>query len=279
MKSTISPSKIELFGILLIIAVLSMAVFSLLPGRLLGDNASKPPYSPPSIESWLGTNDVGEDVFHVLLKGSRVSLTIGFLGATVSTLIGTLIGIVAGYLGGCIDDALGATIDIFLVVPALPMMIVLAAYLGPSFLNVVLVIGLLWWPTTARLVRARARQVSGSLFIESLVGIGAGRVRLLFRHILPNVIGVVFARFVLAVSSSILLEAGLSFIGLGDPQNPSWGLMLHYAMTRGAILYGAWWTFLPPGICISATALGFTLISMGIEYRFSSGTRKIGDFE
>ncbi|MDH7556550.1 MAG: ABC transporter permease [Candidatus Methanosuratincola sp.] len=277
MRFGYSPSKVELLGIALVSAVVTMALFSYLPDGLFGA-PSKSPYSPPSLQNLLGTNDIGEDVFSVLLRGSRVSLTIGFLGAAVSTLIGTLIGIIAGSSRGILDDLLGSLTDLFLVVPALPLMIVLAAYLGPSFINVVAVIGLLWWPTTARLVRARARQVTESLFVEGLIGIGARKLYIIFRHILPNVLGIVFARFVLAVSSSILLEAGLSFIGLGDPQNPSWGTMLHFAMTRGALLYGAWWTFIPPGFCISLTSLGFILIGMGIEHRISSGTKSVGGF-
>lgn len=269
------PSKVETLGIALVSAVITMALLSYLPDDLFG-GPSKSPYSQPSLQNLLGTNDIGEDVFSVLLRGSRVSLAIGFLGAAVSTVIGTLIGIIAGSSSGIFDDLLGSFTDLFLVVPALPLMIVLAAYLGPSFVNVVAVIGLLWWPTTARLVRARARQVTGSLFVEGLVGIGAGKLYIIFRHIFPNVLGIVFARFVLAVSSSILLEAGLSFIGLGDPQNPSWGTMLHFAMTRGALFYGAWWAFIPPGLCISLTSLGFILIGMGIEQRMRSGTKSIG---
>lgn len=271
-----TPTRLEMVGIGLISGIFAMVLLSFLPGEFFG-KPSITPYLPPSSSNFLGTNDIGDDVFGALLKGSRVSLSIGLLGAIVSTLIGTVVGIFAGFLGGCADDVLGALTDFFLVVPALPLMIVLAAYLGPSFLNVVMVIGLLWWPTTARLVRARARQISGSPFVEGLVGIGARKIYIMFRHVLPNVRGVMLARFVLAVSSSVLLEAGLSFIGLGDPQNPSWGMMLHFAMTRGALLHGAWWTFVPPGVCISVTSLGFILIGMGMECRYRSSTKSIGE--
>lgn len=277
MNCSFALSKQEIFGIALIMSVVAMTILSLLLENFSGFGPSKPLYSPPSPENWLGTNDIGEDVLTILLKGSRISLSVGFLGAAVSTLLGTFAGIAAGYFGGLLDESLGALTDFFLVVPALPLMIVLAAYLGPSFINVIAVIGLLWWPTTSRLVRARARQVSGSLFVEGLVGIGAGRVRIIFRHLLPNVLGVVFARFVLAVSSSILLESGLSFIGLGDPNHPSWGMILHYAITRGALLYGAWWTFMPAGICIAVTSLGFMLVGMGIERRSRLSTMRIGE--
>uniref|UniRef100_A0A7C3J3Q6 ABC transporter permease n=1 Tax=Candidatus Methanomethylicus mesodigestus TaxID=1867258 RepID=A0A7C3J3Q6_9CREN len=271
-----APTKFDAIGIGLILAVFAMLLLSFLPGEYFG-RPSSTPYLPPSSSNLLGTNDIGDDVLRVLLHGSRVSLSIGLLGAIVSTLIGTVVGIFAGYMSGTADEVLGSLTDLFLVVPALPLMIVLAAYLGPSFLNVVMVIGLLWWPTTARLVRARARQIRGSPFIEGLVGIGAKKLYIMFRHVLPNVWGVVLARFVLAVSSSVLLEAGLSFIGLGDPQNPSWGTMLHFAMTRGALLHGAWWTFVPPGICISLASLGFILLGMALECRYRSSTKSIGE--
>uniref|UniRef100_A0A7J3V0C9 ABC transporter permease n=1 Tax=Candidatus Methanosuratincola petrocarbonis (ex Vanwonterghem et al. 2016) TaxID=1867261 RepID=A0A7J3V0C9_9CREN len=271
-----SPTGVEWAGIALILAVFAMTLLSFLPGGCFGMPSSIP-YLPPSPSNFLGTNDIGDDVLAILLQGSRVSLSIGLLGATVSTLFGTVIGVFAGFMGGTVDEALGSITDFFLVVPALPLMILLAAYLGPSFMNVVMVIGLLWWPTTARMVRARARQIRGSPFIEGLMGVGARKPYIMFRHVLPNVWGIVLARFVLAVSSSILLEAGLSFIGLGDPQNPSWGMMLHFAMTRGALLHGAWWTFVPPGICISFSSLGFILIGMGMESRYRSSTKSIGD--
>ncbi|MEM2125773.1 MAG: ABC transporter permease subunit, partial [Candidatus Methanosuratincola sp.] len=139
----------------------------------------------------------------------------------------------------------------------------------------VLVIGLLWWPTTARLVRARAWQLRSSTFVEGLIGIDASKIYIVFRHILPNVLGVVLARFVLSISHAILLEAGLSFIGLSDPTNPSWGTILHFAMTRGALLQGAWWTFVPPGIAISMTSLGFILLGMGLEQRYRIGPKSL----
>ncbi len=275
-RSKLTLAKVEIASIVLLSAVFMMAVLSFMPEGYFG-RASSAPYLPPSLSNLLGTNDLGDDVLRTLLQGSRVSLSIGALGAMVSTIIGALVGIFAGFMGGIIDEIMSSFTDIFMVVPALPLMIVLAAYLGSSFLNVVIVIGLLWWTTTARLVRARARQIRGAPFIEGLVGLGASKLYIMLRHVLPNVWGVVFARFVLAVSSSILLESGLSFIGLGDPQNPSWGMMLHFAMTRGALLYGAWWTFVPPGLCISITSLGFILLGMGLEWRYKMSTKSISD--
>lgn len=270
-------SSLENVGLLVISLIISMTILSFIIGSFIVFPASQVQYSPPTPTNPLGTDDIGDDVLTLLLRGSRVSLTIGLLGALVSTAIGGMLGVISGFIRGVIDEALSGMVDLFLVIPALPLMIVFAAYLSPSFWNVVLVIGLLWWPTTARLVRARTRQLRGSLFVEGLKGIGARNTYVMFRHILPNVGGIIRARFILAVSHSILLEAGLSFIGLGDPVNQSWGMMLHFAMTRGALFHGAWWTFVPPGICISLTALGFMLLGMGLEQRQRLRARKIGD--
>jgi len=268
-------NKAEALGISLILAISLMVVLSFLPEKCFGKSST--PYSPPSLEHLLGTDDLGNDVLRFLLLGSRISLLIGILSATVSTLVGALVGALSGFIGGALDDALSSLIDLFMTLPVLPLMIVLAAYLGPSFFNETIVIGLLWWPATARLVRARARQIREAPFIEGLIGLGAGRLYAIFKHVLPNIWGLVFARFVLSVPGAIMFEAGLSFIGLGDPTIPSWGTMLHFAMTRGALLRGAWWTFVPPGLCIAITALGFTLVGMGLEQRYKLSTKPMED--
>jgi ABC-type dipeptide/oligopeptide/nickel transport system permease subunit len=266
-------NRAEALGISLILAISIMTVLSLLLEEYFGRSSAA--YSPPSPENLLGTDDLGDDVLRSLLRGSRVSLSIGILGSVFSTLIGGLIGVFSGFMGGALDDLLSSLIDLFMILPALPLMIVLAAYLGPSLLNVIIVIGLLWWPATARLVRARARQIRESPFIEGLICLGAGKLYIILRHVLPNVWGIILARFVLSVPGAILLESGLSFIGLGDPRSPSWGMMLHFAMTRGSLLRGAWWTFVPPGLCITVTSLGFILLGMGLEQRYKLSTKSV----
>ncbi|MCX8169602.1 MAG: ABC transporter permease [Candidatus Methanomethyliaceae archaeon] len=269
-------NKMEIIGLSIISCIIFMALLSFGIGSIIDFPKSKQ-YSPPSIQNPLGADDLGDDILKLLIIGSRTSLLVGFLGALFSTIIGTIIGALSGFFRGVLDDVLGVIIDVFLVIPALPLMIVLAAYLSPSFWNIVIVIGLLWWPTTARLVRARAWQLKSAPFIESLLALGAGKTYIVFKHVLPNVLGIASARFILSVSHAILIEAGLSFIGLGDPTNPSWGTMLHFAMTRGALLYGAWWTFIPPGLAISITSLAFIILGMGLEQRQKLSTRSMED--
>ena len=186
-----------------------------------------------------------------------------------------MVGVTSGFYGGLTDEILSFFTDVVLVLPALPLIIVVAAYLKPSIWNVVLVISLLWWPGTARLVRARAMQLSEGGFVEGLRCIGASKLYIILKHIVPNVTEIVFAKFVTSVAQAILIEAGLSFIGLGDPEHKSWGLMLHYAIRRGGLLRGAWWAFIPPGLCITLTALAFILIGMGFEERSRIKTKEI----
>ncbi|MCX8205322.1 MAG: ABC transporter permease [Candidatus Nezhaarchaeota archaeon] len=268
-------SPLEALGAVLVSSAVAMSLSSFAIGTVVVFPRSELPYSPPTALNPLGTNDLGDDVLTLLMQGGKVSLLVGFMGSLISTTIGTVIGALAGFFRGVVDELLSGLTDLFIVIPALPLMIVLAAYLSPSFWNLVLVIGLLWWPVTARLVRARAQQLKSSQFVESLVGIGAGRLYIVFRHILPNVMGVALSRFILGVSYAILLEAGLSFIGLGDPTVPSWGTMLHFAMTRGALLNGSWWVFVPPGLAISTTSLGFLLLGMGLERRVKLSSKSL----
>ena len=223
------------------------------------------PFLHPSLAHPLGTNDIGQDIFSELVYSARISLFIGFFAAFISMIIGTLIGLIAGFFRGMVDETLMGLTDIFLLIPGLPLMIILAAYLSPSIWNIILVIGILWWTTTARVVRSRVLQVREMPFIETTKALGATDLYIAFRHVLPNTSHVIFAKFVLAVAGAMLTEASLSFLGLGDPLQKSWGMMLNYAFSRGGFINGYWWWYLPPGLCISLAVLGFVLMGFGLE--------------
>ena len=215
----------------------------------------------------LGTNDIGQDIFSELVYGARVSLLVGFLAAAVSVGIGTLVGLFSGYLRGVADEALMGLTDVVLVVPALPLMIILAAHLRPGIWNIVVVIGALWWTSTARVVRSRVLQLREMPFVLAARAMGLGDAYVVFRHVMPNVRHVLFAMFVPTIAGAMLTEASLSFLGLGDPLQKSWGMMLNYAFSRGGFLNGCWWWYLPPGLCISLSVLGFMLVGFGLEER------------
>ncbi len=260
-----------LFGIALLALFLILAIFSPLiapfdpwePGR---------PFLTPSFEHPLGTNDIGQDIFSELVYSTRISLLVGFFAAFVSVAIGTLVGLFSGYLRGYADELLMGLTDIILIIPALPLMIILAAHTSPSIWNIVIVIAALWWTSTARVVRSRVLQLREMPFVEAAKALGSGDVYIVLRHILPNTLQVILAKFILAVAGAMLTEASLSFLGLGDPLQKSWGMMLNYAFSRGGFINGYWWWYLPPGICISLAVLSFVLIGFGLEER-SGGTR------
>ena len=253
-----------LFGLLLLALFLLLAVFAPLiapfdpwePGR---------PFLPPNGTHPFGTNDIGQDIFSELIYSTRISLFVGFFAAFVSVAIGTLVGLFSGYLRGAADEVLMGTTDIVLIIPALPLMIILAAHTSPSIWNIIIVIGALWWPSTARVVRSRVLQLREMPFVEAARSLGAGDGYIVFKHILPNTLQVILAKFILAVAGAMLTEASLSFLGLGDPLQKSWGMMLNYAFSRGGFINGYWWWYLPPGICISLAVLSFVLIGFGLE--------------
>lgn len=222
-------------------------------------------YAPPSASHWLGTDDGGGDVLSNLLYGARVSLLVGFFAAFISVAIGALVGLVAGFCGGRTENVLMRLTDVALVIPDLPLIIALVALTRPRLLNIILVIGLVGWAGTARLVRAQTLAVKQRKFVLRARAIGAGRARLIFRHILPLVLPLVVVNAVLVVSLAILNESTLSFLGLADPTLVSWGQMLNFAFTRGAMSAGAWWALAPPGCGIVWVVLGCTLLGQGLE--------------
>ena len=222
-------------------------------------------YQPPSAEHPLGTDDGGKDVLSALIYGSRVSLIVGFTAAAIAIVIGGTIGIVAGYKGGRTGGALMRFTDFFLVIPDLALQIVLVAILGPSLLTIIAVIGVLGWTTTARLIRSQSLTVRERKFVSRAHAIGASDWYIIRRHIVPLVLPLMLANAVLVISLAILSESTLAFVGLGDPTVISWGKMLNFAFSRGAMSAGAWWAFIPPGLAIVWVVLGTTLLGTALE--------------
>jgi peptide/nickel transport system permease protein len=212
---------------------------------------------------WLGLDTLGHDVFAMLVHGTRTALLVGFLAAFFSILIGVIVGLVSGYFGGKTDSVLMRFTDVILVLPFLPLVIVLAAVLGPSVWNIIIVIAILGWGGVARVIRSEVLSLKERPFIDSAKVTGASSVRIMFKHIAPNVLPLAFLYMTFAVSGAILTEAALSFIGLGDFTQPSWGIMLFYVQQTDAVQY--WWLLWPPGLCITFLSLGFYLIGRAFE--------------
>ncbi|OPY49849.1 MAG: D-ala-D-ala transporter subunit [Methanosaeta sp. PtaU1.Bin112] len=263
-RDFLAHSRLQLIGLFILILFLAVAIFAPLIAPH-DPEESKTPYQPPNQEHRLGTNDIGQDILSELIYASRVSLTIGFLAGLISVLIGATLGMLAGYYRGIVEEMVMATGDVVLLIPGLPLMIILAAYLSPSMWNIVLVVGLLWWCSTARVVHSRVLQLREMPFVEAARALGGGDLYIIFHHILINSKEVIYAKFALAVASAMLTEASLSFLGLGDPLNISWGEMIHFAFSRGGFANDMWWWYLPPGLMICACVLGFVLIAMDPE--------------
>lgn len=219
---------------------------------------------PPSSQFWFGTDDLARDIWSQIIYGSRISLTIGFVAALITVLSGTLVGLVSGYYGKMTDEILMRIVDFFMMLPELPLMIVLAAVLGPSMWNIIMVVSLVSWPTTARVVRSQVLSLKERPFVESARCIGASNFQLMFSEILPNVIPLMFAQAVLMITEAIYAEAVLSFLGLGDPTSISWGMMLHYAFESGVIARAVWWV-VPPIVSIVALIVSFSLLGTAIS--------------
>lgn len=259
-------------GIGIIAAFLGMAAFAPFltpygPHQVVG-----PPYSPPSLKHWLGTDNLGADVMSQIIYGSRVSLMVGFAVALVATLLGTTVGLLAGFYRGVADEGLMRITDVFLILPSLPLAIILAAYLGPSETTIIEVLAVTAWPLVARVVRSQTLSLRERPFTDAARVIGAGNRRIMFRVIIPNLLTLIAANAVLTVTAAVAGEAGLDFIGLGNPAIVSWGTMLYWAESY-ALFNGAWWWVLAPGLCICLVGLGAVLVSVSIENLFNPRLR------
>jgi peptide/nickel transport system permease protein len=255
------------------LVILAFFVLVAMAAPLLADRAglqavntiNNPTWASPSEFPPLGTDKFGRDILTQVIWGSRISLLVG-LGATlIAIVIGSVIGITAGFYGRRVGGVLMRFTEWFLVIPFLPLAIVLAAVLGPSVENLIIVIGITSWPSTARLVRAQVLTLKERLYVDRARALGAGNGHLMVRHILPNVSPLILANTTLTVPIAILSETTLSFLGLGDPARPSWGKMLQESFEAGALTAGAWWWYLPPGIGIVLVVLAFTLCGNAIE--------------
>jgi len=266
---TFSKNRMGVVGLVMLVVILILAVFAPIlapydPTTTRGLDSSDI-YNSPTADHWLGTDDAGKDVFSSFIFGTRVSLIVGFFAAFISIVIGGVIGIAAGFYGGRIENFLMRFTDTMLVIPELPLIVVIVALTKPSLLNIIFVIGLLGWTTTARIVRSQTLAVKSRKFVLRARAIGAGNWHIVITHILPLVLPLLVVNAILVISLAILNESTLSFLGLGDPTAISWGQMLNFAFGRGAMSAGAWWALATPGFGIVWIVLALTLLGHGLE--------------
>jgi peptide/nickel transport system permease protein len=222
--------------------------------------------APPSSAHLLGTTQAGQDVFAQLVDGSRPTLIVAFLSSIIATVISVAVGLAGGYLGGTSDELLSVLSNIFLVIPALPLVIVIAGYLpNKGDISVMLVIALTGWAWGARVIRAQTLSIRRRDFIEAARAVGESTPRILFWEILPNETAIVTASFLFTVIFALLTAAGLAFLGLANVSEWSWGTMLYWAQNDSALQTGAWWWFVPPGLCIAVLGTGLSLMNFGFD--------------
>jgi peptide/nickel transport system permease protein len=261
----------------LIVGLTTLAVFglvALLAGVLAPFDPSRtvgPPLQPPSERHWMGTDDLGRDLFSNVVHGSRVSLLVGLAVAVTSALLGTLVGSLAGYFGHLLDDLLMRLAEVFQVVPRFFLALIVTALFGPSIVVLTLLLGLTFWPITARLLRAQIFSIRERDYVLAARAIGASHRRVLLRHVLPNAISVVVVATTLQVGTAILVEAGLSFLGLGDRSVVSWGNILNGAQPLIRI---AWWTSVFPGLAITLTVVAANLCGDGLNAALNPRQRR-----
>ena len=233
----------------------------------------------PSLTHLLGTDELGRDMLNLTVHGARISLAIGFLATFITVLLGVLVGIVAGFVGGFTDSGLMRVTDFFLVIPTFVLALILTpiiqdvvgnaatevAGIRMSLVVIIVVIGITSWSSTARIVRSQTLSLRERAFVDRARVVGASNGHIMRRHILPNVVNLIVANAVLTFAGAVLLETTLSFVGLGDPFQPSWGQTLEQARAVGAPGLGIWWYFGPPGICIVLVVLAFTLVGNALD--------------
>lgn len=218
------------------------------------------PYLKPSAQHLLGTNDVGQDIFSELIFGTRVSLFIGVFTSMVVTLISVTFALLSGYYKGTIDKIFTALTNLTMALPSLALTMLLIAYLNPGKLSIIIAISLTAWTGTSRVLRSRVLQLCEMPFIKIEKALGQKDIVIMVKHLIPNLKDTILMRAALSVSSAMMTEAGLSFLGLGDYGEKSWGSILHYAFYQNGVIRNYYWWYLPPIICTSLVVLGFILL-------------------
>jgi peptide/nickel transport system permease protein len=238
-------------------------------GPLLVDNPnafSNQEWKPPSGSHWLGTTQLGQDVLAQVVHGAGATLEIGAGAGLLATIISIVIGIGGGYAGGVVDEALSLLSNVVLVIPALPLIIVIASFVHASGVwPILLVIAFVSWAASARVLRAQTLSVRSREYVLAAKASGDGAWRIILFEILPNELPIIISQFIFSMIFAILTQAGLAFLGLASPDQLTWGTILYFAQNDGAMASGAWWWFVPPGLCIAVLGMGLALINFSLD--------------
>lgn len=258
---------ISIFG-----ALIAMAVYGVFFAPYNPNSTNFPNYLPPSASHILGTNYIGQDVFSRFVIGTGTSLMVGFVVALFTMIIGTLAGVSAGYLGKTTDTVIMRIVDILLVIPGFPLLVILSAYLPPTIWSTILILSVLSWPFHSRVIRSQTLSLKGRAFVTSSKVSGLSSGKIIMRDIIPNLLPIIFINTIFVVVAAVVAQAGLAFFGLGDLSSVNWGTMLYWFESQDGILYRAWWWLLPPGIGIMLLGVAANFLSNGVS-EITSRTR------
>lgn len=260
-------SKKGVIGLSILFFYIIMALFAPLITSYAPSDLASQPLLAPNKDHVLGTDEVGRDIFTDLIYGSRTSLTVAFLVSLGVLIIGTLSGVFSGYIGGKFDRIMMRGVDIFLMIPDLPLILILAAYLDPNIWNIIFILIIMGWPVGARITRAQTQTLKVSGHVDFARVSGAKDWYVIQKHIIPDLYPIMITTVVMQSIRAILSESGLAFLGLGDPSYPSWGSMIKYAIGYPLIFFtDIWmWWLLPAGLCITFLVLGFVLVGQALE--------------
>jgi len=266
MRASLLTSWKVRFGL----AVLGLFVLLAIFGPMLGGDPRANDISaiaaPPSSDHLLGTTQFGQDVLAQTIAGARGSMLVGILAAAIGTLIAIAVGVPAGYFGGAVDNGLNFLTNLFLVMPVLPLILIVAGYVqGTGLWVIALIIGLFGWSGGARTLRAQAMSLSNRDFVLAMRMLGEPHRRLIFAEVLPHLSGWISAMFLHGMIGGVMAEAGLAFLGISDSGSISWGTMIQSAQQQSAVLRGLWWWFVSPGLCIALIGTAATLVNFGVD--------------
>ncbi len=272
----LKSNPLLLSGTLITLTVILVALFApwIAPYHPWKDASLLHTTEPPSSQYLLGTDRQGRDLLSRIIFGTRISLMVGLVAQSLNTLIGTTLGLTAGVVGGKVDDLIMGFTNIMLSLPPLILALGIMAVLGPGLINIFIALGLTYWTYTCRLARGQALSVKENEFVEAARAAGSSRIRVVLRHILPHILGPVLVIATMGVASAMLIEAALSFLGVGtQPPTPSWGLILSGGR---AYIWTAPWIMIFPGIAISITVLGVNLLGDGLRDILDPRLRRTG---
>jgi peptide/nickel transport system permease protein len=252
-------------GLIILSALIAIAVYGYFFPPYNPSAPRFPIYLPPSASHLLGTDSEGQDIFSQFVYGSAVSLMVGFSVAAITMVIATFAGVAAGYYGSAVDNTIMRIVDVLLVIPGFPLLVILSAFFPPTLYTTVLILSILGWPFIARLIRSQTLTLKNRAFVLASKVSGLSNIRIIVKDIIPNLMPIIFINAIFVVVGAVVAQAGLAFFGLGDITSINWGTMLYWFEADNAILYRAWWWALPPGLGIVFLGIGANLLSNGIH--------------